>query len=38
VMIFDKGDHKPCDYVNVRALACTTVTLLGEVTTDPADA
>jgi len=38
VMIFDKGDLKPCDYVNVRALRCTSVTLIGEVTTDKADA
>jgi tRNA-2-methylthio-N6-dimethylallyladenosine synthase len=38
VIVFDKGDLKPCDYVNVRAIECTTVTLLGEVTSDKFDA
>jgi len=38
VMIFDKGDLNLCDYVNVRALDCTSATLRGEVTTDKADA
>ena len=36
VMIFDKGDLKLCDYVNVRAIDCTSATLIGEVTTDQA--
>lgn len=36
VMIFDKGDLNLCDYVNVRALGCTSATLKGEVTTDKA--
>jgi len=38
VIIFDKGDLSLCDYVNVRALDCTSATLKGEVTTDKADA
>ena len=38
VIVFDKGDLNLCDYVNVRALDCTSATLRGEVTTDKADA
>ena len=38
VIIFDKGDLSLCDYVNVRALDCTSATLKGEVTMDKADA
>ena len=38
VVIFDKGDLSLCDYVNVRAIDCTSATLKGEVTTDKADA
>ena len=38
VIIFDKGDLSLCDYVNVRAIDCTSATLKGEVTTDKADA
>ena len=38
VMVFDKGDLSLCDYVNVRALECTSATLKGEVTSDKADA
>ena len=37
VMVFPKGELKPGEYVNVRALDCTAVTLIGEVTTDEAD-
>jgi hypothetical protein len=36
--ILYKGDLSLCDYVNVRALDCTSATLKGEVTTDQADA
>jgi len=38
VIVFDKGDLNLCDYVNVRALDCTSATLRGEVTTDKEDA
>ena len=38
VIIFPKGDVKPCDYVNVKATSCTSMTLLGELTTEEADA
>ena len=38
VVIFDKGNLSLCDYVNVRAIDCTSATLKGEVTTDKADA
>lgn len=37
VMVFPKGDLTPGMYVNVRALDCTAVTLIGETTDDPAD-
>jgi tRNA-2-methylthio-N6-dimethylallyladenosine synthase len=36
VMVFPKGDLKPGQYVNVRANDCTAVTLIGEVTEEPA--
>tara|TARA_B110000444_G_scaffold261465_1_gene313906 strand:- start:2987 stop:4423 length:1437 start_codon:yes stop_codon:yes gene_type:complete len=38
VIVFPKENVHPCDYVNVRATSCTTVTLRGELTTDTADA
>jgi tRNA-2-methylthio-N6-dimethylallyladenosine synthase len=38
VIVFPKENVHPCDYVNVRATSCTTVTLRGELTTDKADA
>jgi tRNA-2-methylthio-N6-dimethylallyladenosine synthase len=38
VIVFPKENVQPCDYVNVRAMSCTTVTLRGELTTDEADA
>ena len=38
VIVFPKENAQPCDYVNVRATSCTTVTLRGELTTDKADA
>lgn len=31
VVVFDRGEHKPGDYVNVRVTDCTSATLLGEV-------
>ena len=37
VAVFPKGDVGPGDYVNVRVEACTAVTLIGEVTNEPAD-
>ena len=37
VAVFLKGDHKPGEYVNVHVTSCTAVTLLGEVTNQPAD-
>jgi tRNA-2-methylthio-N6-dimethylallyladenosine synthase len=37
VAVFPKGDFGPGDYVNVRVEACTAVTLIGEVTNEPAD-
>jgi tRNA-2-methylthio-N6-dimethylallyladenosine synthase len=37
VAVFPKGSHKPGDYVNVHVTSCTAVTLLGEVTDQPAD-
>ena len=36
VIVFPKKNAQPCDYVNVRATSCTTVTLRGELTTDKA--
>ena len=30
VIVFDRGDHKPGDYVNVKVTRCTAATLIGE--------
>ena len=30
VVVFDRGDHRPGDYVRVRVTGCTSATLLGE--------
>jgi len=30
VVVFDKGNFKPGDYVNVRVADCTSATLFGE--------
>jgi tRNA-2-methylthio-N6-dimethylallyladenosine synthase len=38
VIVFPKGDVKPCDYVNVKATSCTSMTLKGELTTEEAEA
>ena len=37
VVVFPKGDLHPGQYVNVRTYDCTAVTLIGEVTNEPAD-
>ena len=29
VVVFDRGDHKPGDYVRVRITGCSSATLLG---------
>ena len=34
VVIFEKGDHKPGDYVNVKITECSSATLQGEVIQD----
>ena len=31
VVIFEKGDHKPGDYVNVKIIECSSATLQGEI-------
>ncbi|MGB1347583.1 MAG: tRNA (N6-isopentenyl adenosine(37)-C2)-methylthiotransferase MiaB [Flavobacteriales bacterium] len=36
VVVFPKGDLKPGQYVNVRTTDCSAVTLMGEVTDEPA--
>ena len=37
VVVFPKGDLKPGEYVNVKTFDCTPVTLMGEVTNEPAE-
>ena len=37
VVVFPKGDLKPGEYVNVKTFDCTPVTLMGEVTDEPAE-
>jgi tRNA-2-methylthio-N6-dimethylallyladenosine synthase len=38
VVVFPKGDLKPGDYANVKTFDSTPVTLMGEVTNEPAEA
>ena len=37
VVVFPRGDLRPGQYVNVKTFDCTPVTLMGEVTSEPAD-
>jgi len=38
VAVFPKGDAQPGTYVNVKIHDCTAVTLIGEITNEPARA